>query len=285
LNFFELTGEQLSRIYTSLERVGEKEVRERLDGVGVGASLSLLREFYREHPQDPFAEHHAAVAAWLVATVGPAVRETTDFELALTRDGIVAPRWVLARPIRLSQHRRCPARPVAWPSAWDRDDMAGWVKLAYQGLLEHLDTLFLEVTSSEISTSAIQWRLVALVDGLLPERSAIGYGQTTATRLTELLRRTKDLSTSMIERSWLAAIDATLVWRRHALTHLSYEPKDGSQRWSFRSCVDPMLSLDELLTMSAGLSLAVMDNVADALRSEPERYIRSLISRCEADAY
>ena len=162
--------------------------------------------------------------------------------------------------------------------------MAGWVKLAYQGLLEHLDTLFLEVTSSEISTSAIQWRLVALVDGLLPERSDIGYGQTTATRLTELLRRTKDLSTSMIERSWLTAIDATLVWRRHALTHLSYEPKDGSQRWSFRSCVDPMLSLDELLTMSAGLSLAVMDNVADALRSEPERYIRSLISRCEANA-
>ena len=86
MNFFELTGEQLSRIYTSLERVGEKEVRERLDGVGVGASLSLLREFYRDHPQDPFAEHHAAVAAWLVATVGPAVRETTDFELALTRE-------------------------------------------------------------------------------------------------------------------------------------------------------------------------------------------------------
>ena len=51
MNFFELTGEQLSRIYTSLERVGEKEVRERLDGVGVGASMSLLREFYREHPR------------------------------------------------------------------------------------------------------------------------------------------------------------------------------------------------------------------------------------------
>ena len=151
--------------------------------------------------------------------------------------------------------------------------MSGWVKLAYQGLLEHLDTLFLEVTSSEISTSAIQWRLVALVDGLLPERSDIGYGQTTATRLTELLRRTKDLSTSMIERSGSPPLTLLLSGGDTPSRHLSYEPKDGSRPWSFRSCVDPMLSLDELLTMSAGLSLAVMDNVADALRSEPERYI------------
>jgi hypothetical protein len=94
---------------------------------------------------------------------------------------------------------------------------------------------------------------------------------------TDLLRRTEGLSTSMIERSWLDAIDATLVWRRHALTHLSYEPSDGSKRWSFKSCVGPMLSLDELLMMSAGLSRVVMDSVADGLRTEPLRYVCAVL--------
>jgi hypothetical protein len=37
--------------------------------------------------------------------------------------------------------------------------------------------------------------------------------------------------------------------------------------------------------MCAGLSLAVMDRVANALRTEPESYIQRLAARCEQDVY
>jgi hypothetical protein len=37
--------------------------------------------------------------------------------------------------------------------------------------------------------------------------------------------------------------------------------------------------------MCAGLSLAVMDNVAEALRNESDDYVRALAERCRNDAY
>jgi hypothetical protein len=285
LTSFELTGEDLARIYAALDKVDAKRVRALLEAARIDSVIAFVRTQYEERSYEVFPDHHVALAAWLVASVGPATREATDFELALRHEAIVAPRWVLAQPIRLSQHRRCPARPYAWPSDWERDDADGWLRLAYDGLLEHLDRLSTEDPGSELSTSAIQWRLVALVDGLMPERSDREHGQSVATRLTELLRRTKDLSASTIERLWVASIDTSLLWRRHALTHLLCEPPDGGARWTFRRCVDPALPLDDLLLMCAGLSLAVMDSVAEALRNEPDSYIQRLALRCEQEAY
>jgi hypothetical protein len=231
-----------------------------------------------------FPDHHVALAAWLVASVGPATRDATDFEHTLGHELIVAPRWVLAQPIRLAQHRRCPARPLAWPSDWERDDVDGWLRLAYEGLLEHLDRPSSEEPGAELSTSAIQWRLVTLVDGLMPEKPDDGHGWSIAARLDQLLHRTREFSVNTIEGTWVRSIATSLVWRRNALTHLRAEPGDGSAVWTFKRCVDPELSLAELLPMCAGLSLAVLDSVADAIRNEPESYIRRLADRCERDA-
>jgi hypothetical protein len=284
LHTSELTGGDLARIYTALERVDTKRVKAQLEALAIEAAVTFVRTQYEHRSSDVFPEHHVTLAAWLVASVGPATREATDFELALRREDIVAPRWVLAQPIRLAQHRRCPARPLAWPSDWERDDMDGWLRLAYEGLLEHLDMLTAEDLGSELSASAIQWRLVALVDGLMPERSDRHRGQTIASRLNELLRRTKDLSASTIEQLWVGSIDLSLLWRRHALTHLFCEPSDGGARWTFKRCVESSPPLNDLLVMSAGVSLAVMDSVAEAFRNEPDRYIQRLAARCESDA-
>jgi hypothetical protein len=285
LNSFDLTGEDLGRIYAALDRVDAKRVRAQLEAARIESPVTLVRTQYEERSYEVFPNHHVALAAWLVASVGPATRDASEFELALRHDAIVAPRWVLAQPIRLAQHRRCPARPLAWPSDWERDDTDGWLRLAYEGLLDHLDRLPSEVPGSELSTSAIQWRLVALVDGLMPERSDREHGHSIAARLSELLRRTRELSVSMIEGNWVRSIDTSLAWRRNALTHLLHEPPDGSARWTFKRCVDSAPPLEDLLPMCAGFSLAVMDSVADALRNEPDSYIQRLAARCEQDAY
>lgn len=281
----DLTGERLASIYSALERVGQKALSSHLEDFGIGSEVSSLRRHYAENRPEGFSDSHARLAAWLVACLGPTLRDTSNFELALSarHDPIVAPRWVLARAIQLSQHQRCPARPIAWPSAWGRNDTAGSLRLAYEGLLEHLDTLSLSDQGPELSTSAIQWRLVALVDGLEPERSDQHHGQSAATRLASLLRRTEGLSNSSVERGWLKAVDASLVWRRHALTHLYCEPGGGGPPFTFKTCVEPAVPIDDLRVMCAGLSLAVMDSVADALRNEPEGYIRALVARSERD--
>ncbi len=283
MDVFEPTGADLAKIYTALQRIDSKSVTAKLDAAGIEPIVASVRAQYEERSYEVFAVHHLALAAWLVASVGPAIRDATSFELSLRHEVIVAPRWVLAQPIRLAQHRRCPALPLVWPSAWERDDLDGWLRLAYEGLLDHLDKQSSEAAVAELSTSAIQWRLVALVDALAPERSDREHGQSIAARLNDLLRRTSQLTVNTIEANWIKSIDTSLAWRRNALTHLLCEPPDGSARWTFKGCVEPELPLSELLSMCAGLSLAVMDRVADALRNEPDGYIRRLADRCERD--
>jgi hypothetical protein len=283
LDSFEPTGADLAKIYAALQRIDSKSVTAKLDAAGIEPLVASIRAQYEERSYEVFADHHLALAAWLVASVGPAIRDAIPFELSLRHEVIVAPRWVLAQPIRSAQHRRCPALPLVWPSAWERDDSDGWLRLAYEGLLDHLNEQSSDAAGAELSTSAIQWRLVALVDALAPERSDREHGQSVAARLNELLSRTLQLTVNTIEENWIKSIDTTLAWRRHALTHLLCEPSDGSARWTFKRCVEPALPMSDLLPMCAGLSLAVMDRVADALRNEPDGYIRRLADRCERD--
>ncbi len=283
MDSFDITGTDLAKIYASLQAVDSKTVRAKVDDIGIEPVVAVLKAQYHERSYEVFPDHHTFLAAWLVASVGPRLRHTSDFELPLKSSGIVAPRWVLGLPIRGAHHRRCPARPLIWPSDWERDDLQGSLRLAYLGLLEHLEDADAAQRLNELSTSAIQWRLVALVDGLAPESRS--PSQSIAARLQSVLSGTRLQTTSAIEQDWLRAIDVSLSWRRNALTHLFCEPGDGGLPWTFRRCVEPALLMSDLLPMCAGLSLAVMDSVADALRNEPDSYVRALAERCQNDAY
>jgi hypothetical protein len=235
---------------------GEESATERLDVWGLRMEVRELSARYRAYPD---ATYGPALVAWSLLRHGsgsPAAFETRLGDRLGRVGEIVVPLWVLALPVSAHGARRLPADPVVCPTSPE-------VELAYRGLVDHL-RLYRHDDAPELHRTAIVWRVGALVDGLEPTEDA--DPRRLAMRLGQIRFRLKnDGSLSLLEQQICAHWeDDPFAARRNVLSHL--RGRDITFEDVCRFYRDDETTL---VSESQAISLAVLREVAEAMREEP----------------
>lgn len=126
---------------------------------------------------------------------------------------------------------------------------------AYMGLVQHIRSMSADkIAASELSCTAILWRIAALLDGLEPGDRSL-YEKMNAVR-HRVVR--SDVMSEPEKRLW-GPLQKRFSDRRHVLSHLI--ERDGE---CFETAADYAISSkEELLGAATALSFAVLQHVAD----------------------
>lgn len=131
---------------------------------------------------------------------------------------------------------------------------------AYQGLVEHLRLAEQEARAGELSSSAILWRVAAVIDGLVDADVSL-YD-----KMNNLRNRVANSgSVSALEKQLWQPLTKEFANRRHALSHIAV--REGP---TFEESVEYALAeRGELVSASSALGLAVLHEVAADLAALP----------------
>ncbi len=259
----------VSAVYAALQEIADSRVREICaDRFGDETAFASICDLYERAAsyQDHADERDLNLLSWWVLTAGPSnprAISAEEFELLVMTKveersvPLVMPRWIPAYASPGALGRRFPCLPLA--SVGDAT-----VRQAYLGLVEHVAFLHgAAAPPTEICRTSVPWRVVAIADGLEPERAA---GEAMTSRLDRLRNRLLSENLRGTEAGWLRRLTPEVVHRRNGLSHLN-RPEDTGD-WPFVRCVDEVWDQDTVMELAAAMSLAVWPEIMTSVENQ-----------------